>query len=57
MAGHLNVQVQFNHWLELSREAFADERAILANAKQIVDNQHQETGAEAVSSPSTISIR
>jgi len=56
MAGRLNVQAQFNQWLESAREAFADERATLANAKQTADDQHHEIGAEAVSSPSTISI-
>jgi len=56
MAGRLNVQVQFTHWLESAREAFANGRATLTNAKQTADDQHHETGAEAVLSPSTISI-
>jgi len=56
MAGRLNL-AQSIHWMGSAREAFADERAILANAKQTIDDQHHETGAEAVSSPSTISIR
>jgi len=42
IAERLNVERQFNRWRESAREAFAEERAALANAEHTIENLREQ---------------